>query len=54
MVMNWKGEIRDYYSVVMNWKGEIRDYYSVVMNWKGEIRDYYSCNELEGRNKGLL
>ena len=54
MVMNWKGEIRDYYSVVMNWKGEIRDYYSVVMNWKGEIRDYYSCNELEGRNKVLL
>ena len=52
--MNWKGEIRDYYSVVMNWKGEIRDYYSVVMNWKGEIRDYYSCNELEGRNKVLL
>ena len=40
--------------MVMNWKGEIRDYYSVVMNWKGEIRDYYSCNELEGRNKGLL
>ena len=40
--------------MVMNWKGEIRDYYSVVMNWKGEIRDYYSCNELEGRNKVLL